>query len=227
MNERDAFLGWFNTEWRAAERALHDGDAAPRCQTWSDREPVTLFGAWLNANGPAEVREVFSRLADSFSRATSSAVELVAADVSGDLAHTAHREITSTVVNGERGTTCFASRRSRVTQVYRREGGDWKVVHWHGDEEPKAHDGPRRGFPHPQGAAMPAGHAHLQLLTGNLRHRNLSFGWRQRSVALRAAIRGHARQTAAGGGGRHARWEAAMREVRDRDDPAGPAIRIP
>ena len=137
MNERDAFLGWFNTEWRAAERALHDGDAAPRFQTWSDREPVTLFGAWLNANGPAEVREVFSRLADSFSRATSSAVELVAADVSGDLAYTAHREITSTVVNGEPRDYVL-----RVTQVYRREGSDWKVVHRHGDEEPKAHDGP-------------------------------------------------------------------------------------
>ena len=137
MSERDAFLGWFNTEWRDAEVALHNGDAAPRFQTWSDREPVTLFGAWLNASGPADVREVFSRLADAFSQATSSAVELVAADVSGDLAYTAHREITSTIVNGEPRDYVL-----RVTQVYRREDGDWKVVHRHGDEEPNADGGP-------------------------------------------------------------------------------------
>lgn len=131
MTERDAFLAWFNTVWRDAEVALHNGDAAPRFQTWSDREPVTLFGAWLNANGPAGVREVFSRLAESFSQATSSEVELVAADVSGDLAYTAHREITSAVVNGEPRDYVL-----RVTQVYRREDGGWKVVHRHGDEEP-------------------------------------------------------------------------------------------
>lgn len=131
MDELDAFLGWFNTDWRDAEVALHGGDATPRFQTWSDREPVTLFGAWLNANGAAEVREVFSRLADSFSQATSSAVELVAADVTGDLAYTAHREITSTVVDGEPRDYVL-----RVTQVYRREDGNWKVVHRHGDEDP-------------------------------------------------------------------------------------------
>jgi ketosteroid isomerase-like protein len=137
MDERDAFLAWFNTEWREAETSLHNGDAAPRSRTWSDREPVTLFGAWLNANGPYAVREVFSKLADQFSRATSSEVELVAVDVCGDMAYTAHREITSTIVNGEPRNYVL-----RVTQVYRREHGDWKVVHRHGDEEPKAEGGP-------------------------------------------------------------------------------------
>lgn len=137
MHEREAFLDWFNTEWREAEVALHGGDAAPRFLTWSDREPVTLFGAWLNANGAAGVREVFSKLADSFSQATSSAVELVAADVSGNLAYTVHREITSAVVNGEPRDYVL-----RVTQVYRREDGSWKVVHRHGDEDPSADAGP-------------------------------------------------------------------------------------
>lgn len=137
MNERDAFLTWFNTVWRDAEVALHNGDAAPRFQTWSDREPVTLFGAWLNANGPAEVREVFLKLAATFSQATSSEIDLVAADVGGDLAYTVHREITSSIVNGEPRDYVL-----RVTQVYRRDDGDWKVVHRHGDNEPDADHGP-------------------------------------------------------------------------------------
>ena len=137
MSDREDFLAWFNTDWREAEDALHNGDAAPRFKTWSEREPVTLFGAWLDATHPAGVREVFLKLAESFSEATSSDIELVAADVSGGLAYTAHREITSTSVNGQPRDYVL-----RVTQVYRREDGAWKVVHRHGDEEPQADRGP-------------------------------------------------------------------------------------
>ncbi|MGQ0847848.1 MAG: YybH family protein [Actinomycetota bacterium] len=62
----------------------------------------------------------------------SSAIDLVAADVSGDLAYTVHREITSTSVDGEPSGYVL-----RVTQVYRREDGEWKVVHRHGDRDPE------------------------------------------------------------------------------------------
>lgn len=137
MSDRDDFLAWFNTTWRGAEVALHNGDAAPRFQTWSDQAPVTLFGAWFNATDPAGAREVFLKLAQTFSQGTSSDIELIAADVSGDLAYTVQREITSTTVNGEPRDYAL-----RVTQVYRREGGEWKVVHRHGDEEPEAGKGP-------------------------------------------------------------------------------------
>jgi ketosteroid isomerase-like protein len=137
MTDRDDFLAWFNTTWRDAEVALHNGDAAPRFQTWSDQEPVTLFGAWLNATDAAGAREVFRRLAEGFTQARSSDIELIAADVSGDLAYTVQREITSTTVNGLPRDYVL-----RVTQVYRREAGEWKVVHRHGDEGPAADDGP-------------------------------------------------------------------------------------
>lgn len=132
MGDRDDFLDWFNTSWRAAELALHNGDAAPRFFTWSEREPVTLFGAWLNAVDPISAREVFVKLAQAFSDATSSDIELIAADVSGDMAYTVQRELTSTLVNGEHRDYVL-----RVTQVYRREDGEWKVVHRHGDQGPE------------------------------------------------------------------------------------------
>lgn len=76
------------------------------------------------------MREVFRELARGFSQATSSEIELIAAEVSGDLAYTVHREITSTVVDGAPRDYIL-----RVTQVYRREDGTWKVVHRHGDEQ--------------------------------------------------------------------------------------------
>jgi len=136
MGDRDDFLEWFNTTWKAAEVALHNGDAAPRFGTWSEREPVTVFGAWLNAFGPDAARDLFVTLAERFSQAASSEIDLVAADVSGDLAYTVHREITSTIVDGEPRDYVL-----RVTQVYRREDGDWKVVHRHGDSGPEPPDG--------------------------------------------------------------------------------------
>jgi ketosteroid isomerase-like protein len=137
MGDRDDFLDWFDTTWRSAEVALHNGDAGPRFETWSDRAPVTLFGAWLNAYDPHGVREVFQKLAHSFSQARSYATDLVAADASGDFAYTVHREIASTSVNGVPRDYVL-----RVTQVYRREDGTWKVVHRHGDEEPIPEQGP-------------------------------------------------------------------------------------
>ncbi|MFE7404646.1 YybH family protein [Isoptericola sp. NPDC057559] len=135
MGDREDFLDWFGTTWRAAEDALHDGDDRPRDRTWSRHAPVTLFGAWMEAVGPAEARAVFARLAESFSGVGSAEVDLVAADVSGDLAYTVHREITSTRVDGRPRDYVL-----RVTQVYRREDDGWKVVHRHADGGPGGDD---------------------------------------------------------------------------------------
>ena len=135
MTDRDEFLDWFKTTWQTAEDALHNGDPGPRLATWSDLAPVTLFGAWFNAMDPEATRAVFHKLASSFADLSSSVIELVAAEVSGDLAYTVHREITSTSVDGAPSDYVL-----RVTQVYRREGGEWKVVHRHGDTDPESAD---------------------------------------------------------------------------------------
>ena len=136
MGDREDFLEWFNTTWRSAEVALHKGDAGPRSQTWSERVPVTLFGAWLNAHDPDGVRDVFTKLAHAFSQSRSSDIDLLAADADANFAYTVHREITSTSVNGAPRDYVL-----RVTQVYRREDGTWKMVHRHGDEDPDPDNG--------------------------------------------------------------------------------------
>jgi hypothetical protein len=56
MTDRDEFLTWVNTALYDAERALHNGEAAPRRALWSRNEPVSVLGAWRNANGPTEAR---------------------------------------------------------------------------------------------------------------------------------------------------------------------------
>jgi ketosteroid isomerase-like protein len=131
MAELDDFLGWVSNDLRAAEVALHDGDATARRVIWSRREPVTVFGAWRDAVGRAEADELFTFLERSFSGCTSHAYEIVAADVIGDMAYTVGLEHTQAVVDGADRTYTL-----RVTQVYRREAGGWKVVHRHADTPP-------------------------------------------------------------------------------------------
>jgi ketosteroid isomerase-like protein len=126
--DRDDFLAWFTTALYEAELALHNGDAAPRRALWSRSEPVTVLGAWRNALGQHELDELFNSLARSFSDCTSYAFELQAYDVVGDMAFTAGLEHTSASVDGEPRSYTL-----RATQVYRREGGEWKVAHRHGD----------------------------------------------------------------------------------------------
>jgi ketosteroid isomerase-like protein len=95
---------------------------------WSTREPVSVLGAWRSAVGQAEVRGLFHDLADTFSKCSSHLYEIVSADVGGDMAFTAGYERTQASIDGEpRGYVL------RVTQVYRREDGDWKVAHRHAD----------------------------------------------------------------------------------------------
>ena len=72
-----------------AEVALHNGDPAPRRALWSRNEPVSVLGAWRNANGQHELDELFAALGRSFSHCTSYAFELQAYDVVGDMAYTA------------------------------------------------------------------------------------------------------------------------------------------
>lgn len=130
MTDDDEFLEWFGATWKDAEDALHDGDAAPRFETWSDTEPVTLFGAAYDAHNAGEAHAVFRRIASHFSHAQECRIELIAHGVSGDLAYTVARELTSTSVHGEHRDYVL-----RCTQVYRREGGTWKVIHRHADND--------------------------------------------------------------------------------------------
>ena len=128
MSDRDEFLAWVETALYQAELDLHNGDASGRRALWSRREPVSVLGAWRNAHGQQEVADLFTALEGNFSDCTSYAFELQAYDVVGDMAYTAGLEHTSASVGGEPRTYTL-----RATQVYRREDGEWRVAHRHGD----------------------------------------------------------------------------------------------
>ncbi|MHA7289690.1 nuclear transport factor 2 family protein [Arthrobacter sp. MDT3-24] len=128
MTDRDDFLAWVKSALYEAELALHNGDSAPRRAIWSRNEPVSILGAWRNAYSQHELDGLFADLAKSFSDCTSYTFELQAYDVLDDMAYTAGLEHTSASVNGQPRSYTL-----RATQVYRREGGEWKVAHRHAD----------------------------------------------------------------------------------------------
>lgn len=128
MADSEEFIAWTQSRLRDAETALHNGDAEPRLQLWSSREPVSVLGAWRSAIGQEGVRNLFRALAETFSDCTAHVYEIVSAEVIGDMAFTAGYERTQASINGEPRRYVL-----RVTQIYRREDGEWKVAHRHGD----------------------------------------------------------------------------------------------
>ena len=129
MAEVEAFLDSTMPRLRAAETALHNGDASPRMATWSHNDPVTLFGAAISASGWAQLGATFDLLASRFSNCSSWEYEVIAAGASGDLAYVVGIEHTTASVGG----AAPGPYELRVTTIFRRESGDWKVVHRHAD----------------------------------------------------------------------------------------------
>jgi ketosteroid isomerase-like protein len=108
---------------------LHDGKAGPRTAVWSHTEPVTLFGAEMSRRGWDQLEPAFEGLAASFSGSEAFENEVVAAGVDGDLGYVVAIEHSTASRRGA-APSAYAL---RVTTVFRREDGDWKIVHRHGD----------------------------------------------------------------------------------------------
>ena len=134
MADVDEFLAAVVPPLTAADTAIHNGDAGQRIALWSRKDPVTLFGALQTKTGWGEIAPIFEMLASRFSNCESFEYEVFAAGVSGDLAYIAGVEHTTAAV-GDAAPQAYAL---RVTTVFRREDGGWKVVHRHADPVPES-----------------------------------------------------------------------------------------
>lgn len=126
----ELFLSTVVPRQREADEQLHRGNPVPRMQLWSHDDPVTLLGAFgVAASGWERVSNTFRWLARRFSQGGPFQLDVIAAGVSGDLAYTVGYEHSVVSLDGEAPRPA----RLRVTHVYRRESGEWKIVHRHGD----------------------------------------------------------------------------------------------
>jgi ketosteroid isomerase-like protein len=133
MSETEDFLAATMPRQKQAETALHNGDAGLRLEMWSPNDPVTLFGALQTRVGWEDVSETFRWVATRFADCSSYEIELMAAGASGELAYTVAYEHTTASVEGKPPVAYTL----RVTHVYRREDGQWRVVHRHADTAPQ------------------------------------------------------------------------------------------
>ena len=129
--EAQEFLADMLPKQRAAEQAIHNGDVEPRLALWSRKDPVTLYGAKLSGSGWADLEPKFREVASWFADSVAYEFEVVAAGASGDLAYTVGYEHNQVSVDGQPTTYTL-----RVTHVYRREDGQWRIVHRHADVPP-------------------------------------------------------------------------------------------
>ncbi|HEY3715300.1 MAG TPA: nuclear transport factor 2 family protein [Jatrophihabitantaceae bacterium] len=129
MTETEQFLARTMPELTKAEIALHNGDPAPRIAMWSRTDPLTLLGAAMSGRGWSEIGPTFELLGQQFSNCTAYENEIVAAEANGDLAYTVALEHTTAAIAGAPPHPYVL----RATTIFRREEGEWKVVHRHAD----------------------------------------------------------------------------------------------
>jgi ketosteroid isomerase-like protein len=137
MGELEDFRTEFIARQTEAEEAMIHGDVEPRLALWSRHDPVSLLGGWgPNKTGWAEVEPTFRWVAQRLGGTDYSDfrydVEIAAVSPDGQMAYTVGFERFNEVLadGGKKPWTV------RVTHAYRREDGDWKIVHRHGDLAP-------------------------------------------------------------------------------------------
>ncbi|WP_352126982.1 nuclear transport factor 2 family protein [Mesorhizobium sp. dw_380] len=107
------------------------GNPAPAKQLYSQRDDVTLgnpFGPFVH--GWKQVVETMERAASNYRDGDATGFENIAKCVTSELAYLVEVERLRSKVGGRSDVTPLAL---RVTSVFRREDGLWKIVHRHAD----------------------------------------------------------------------------------------------
>jgi ketosteroid isomerase-like protein len=107
------------------------GDAAPLGAMVAQELPATFFSPRGDATkGAPEVAERYQRDAQSFEPGGSNKIEVLQMATSGDVAYWVGFQRARARIKGAPEAQSFDL---RVTEIFRREKGGWKLVHRHAD----------------------------------------------------------------------------------------------
>src|SRR6266849_2634977 len=110
-----------------ASNAMFNGDPMPYMDAWSRNEPVSLMGAWGgHEEGWSSLGERFRWVAGRFSSGSAMRYEPILSYVGADVAYSVGIE--RGIANADDVTVPMAI---RVTHIYRRQAGEWRLVHRH------------------------------------------------------------------------------------------------
>jgi len=119
-------------QFYAALIQLINGNAEPMAAVWSHRDDVTtLHPLGGRQTGWHEVWQVWQAVAQAGITDANVTVDDLLIHVTGDLAYTVGVERGQLTMGGEQ-----VAYDERATNIYRREGGAWKLVHHHSDLVP-------------------------------------------------------------------------------------------
>jgi ketosteroid isomerase-like protein len=119
-------------QFYAALNRVVNGDSGPMMEVWSHGPHVATMTPRGRVNlGWEEVRAGWERAAQSLSEGQVSVDNLVVVPIADDVAYTLGTDHGQMKVGGEPILID-----GRVTSIYRREGGGWKIVHHHTDVSP-------------------------------------------------------------------------------------------
>jgi len=122
----------FLIEFEAGANRFLNGDMSLWDANASHADDASLFNPFgADAEGWDKVGPMYARAASQFvPSGASMVVEYLEIEVSGDMAYTVAIERSVVRKTGQAGTNPV---RTRATDVFRREGGHWSLVHRHMD----------------------------------------------------------------------------------------------
>lgn len=130
--DNDASFQAFLTQFEAGTARFINGDPTLWKQNASQQDDVTIMGAWgAYEKGWVEAGPRYDWAAARFRESGAELdVEYLASGVSGDLAYTVAIERSRALIIGQDKPATLAL---RVTHLFRREGGVWKLIHRQAD----------------------------------------------------------------------------------------------
>lgn len=121
----------FLRQRQAAAGEYVSGNPEPLGRLVAQQLPATFFSPRGDVTtGTREVWERYERDASSFSSGSQNAFEALDSAAAGDIAYWVGFQRSQANMRGEDRPVSFDL---RVTEIYRREDGQWKLVHRHAD----------------------------------------------------------------------------------------------
>jgi len=131
MASQEMSFDTFMSVRKAATEAYVRGDGGPLDEIVTRDMPATFFGPQGGEiTGAAAVAKTYAEGARTFEPDGTTRLEVLQAHASGDLAFWSGVQHAKAHFVGEKGPIDMEL---RITEVFRREKGEWKLVHRHAD----------------------------------------------------------------------------------------------